>query len=145
MVVSGYGGQPVEEILRGMDYSGRRAREQSLRLPLAVAMESRTLPLGLASLFAGCGAHSSWHGVCTCGSRLPNAVLQACPREFTWWTGHDGQRLLLTLPSPRRGAFGFGGDPLDLAHPFYAPDETNLDAWIGYERTIWKDRIKWKI
>ncbi len=38
-----------------------------------------------------------------------------------------------------------GSVALDLAHPFYAPDETNLDAWIGYERTFWKDRIKWKI
>ncbi|MEN9404519.1 MAG: hypothetical protein RL091_3222, partial [Verrucomicrobiota bacterium] len=34
---------------------------------------------------------------------------------------------------------------LDLAHPFYAPAETNVDAWIGYERPIWNKRIKWKV
>ncbi|MBE7538430.1 MAG: TonB-dependent receptor [Opitutaceae bacterium] len=34
---------------------------------------------------------------------------------------------------------------LDLAHPYYAPDETNVDAFVSYERTIWKNRIKWKV
>jgi hypothetical protein len=34
---------------------------------------------------------------------------------------------------------------LDLAHPFYAPAETNVDAWVGYERAIWNNRIKWKV
>ena len=34
---------------------------------------------------------------------------------------------------------------LDLAHPYYAPAETNVDAWIGYERGIWNNRIKWKV
>lgn len=34
---------------------------------------------------------------------------------------------------------------LDLAHPFYAPAETNIDAWVGYERAIWNNRIKWKV
>ncbi|MBP7142281.1 MAG: hypothetical protein KBA71_10270 [Opitutaceae bacterium] len=95
LVVSCYGGQPVEAILRGMAYSGRLERQHGLRFPLAVAMENQTLPLGLASLFAGCGARYSWRGVCACGSRLPNAVLQDRPREISWWAGHDGQRLLL--------------------------------------------------
>ena len=34
---------------------------------------------------------------------------------------------------------------LDLAHPFYAPAETNVDAWVGYERAICNNRIKWKV
>ena len=34
---------------------------------------------------------------------------------------------------------------LDLDHPFYAPAETNVDAWIGYEREIWNNRIKWRV
>jgi outer membrane receptor protein involved in Fe transport len=38
-----------------------------------------------------------------------------------------------------------GSVNLDLAHPFYAPAETNVDAWIGYERAIWKNRIRWKV
>ncbi|MDO8539556.1 MAG: hypothetical protein Q7S40_03885 [Opitutaceae bacterium] len=34
---------------------------------------------------------------------------------------------------------------VDLQHPFYAPAETNVDAWVAYERKIWSDRIGWKI
>lgn len=32
----------------------------------------------------------------------------------------------------------------DLAHPYFAPPETNIDAWLGYERTLSK-RIKWRV
>jgi len=34
---------------------------------------------------------------------------------------------------------------LDLAHPFYAPAETNFDAWVSYERKLWQNRINWKV
>jgi hypothetical protein len=34
---------------------------------------------------------------------------------------------------------------LDLAHPFYAPAETNYDAWLSYERKVWQNRINWKV
>ena len=63
-VVSCYGGQPAEGVLRGMYYSGRLERKHDLQFPLAVAMENQTLPLGLTSLFAGSGAKFSWRGVC---------------------------------------------------------------------------------
>lgn len=33
----------------------------------------------------------------------------------------------------------------DIQHPFYAPAQTNLDAWISYSRRIWNDRIGWKV
>ncbi|MBX7123772.1 MAG: hypothetical protein K1X42_16715 [Opitutaceae bacterium] len=119
LVVSCYGGQPLEAILRGMAYSGRLEREHGLHFPLAVAMENQTLPLGLASVFAGCGARYSWRGVCACGSRLPNAVLQSRPREISWWTGHDGQRLLLKWhslttmePAQNSGGYAEAFDPV---------------------------------
>ncbi len=38
-----------------------------------------------------------------------------------------------------------GSVQFDLAHPFYAPAETNVDGFASYERKIWKDRINWKI
>ena len=38
-----------------------------------------------------------------------------------------------------------GSVVLDIDNPFYAPAETNVDMFIGYERMIWHDRIKWKI
>jgi alpha-mannosidase len=94
-LISCYGGQPVEAVLRGMYYAGRIERAHDLRLPLAVAMENQTLPLGLASLFAGAGARYSWRGVCGCASKLSNPVLGARAREIFWWAGHDGQRLLM--------------------------------------------------
>ncbi|MBL9189929.1 MAG: TonB-dependent receptor plug domain-containing protein [Opitutaceae bacterium] len=37
-----------------------------------------------------------------------------------------------------------GSVTLDLAHPYYAPAEANVDAWISYERKLWKDRVRWK-
>ena len=33
---------------------------------------------------------------------------------------------------------------LDIKNPFYAPAETNIDAFLGYTRKIWSDRIEWK-
>jgi hypothetical protein len=33
----------------------------------------------------------------------------------------------------------------DLAKPFLSGDELNGDAWLSYKRTLWKDRIAWKI
>ncbi len=107
LVVSCYGGQPAEAVLRGMYYAGRLERRHGLKFRMAVAMEDQTLPLGLASLFAGAGAQYSWRGVCGCASRLDNKVLGARPREISWWTGHDGQRLLLKWYS--LGSHGVGG------------------------------------
>lgn len=94
-LVSCYGGQPAEAVLRGMYYAGRLERQHDVRFRLAVAMENQTLPLGLASLFAGSGARYSWRGVCGCASRFDNRMLGARPREIYRWTGHDGQQLLL--------------------------------------------------
>lgn len=34
---------------------------------------------------------------------------------------------------------------IDVAHPYYAPSETNVDAWVRYERKLWSDRIDWKV
>ena len=33
----------------------------------------------------------------------------------------------------------------DRAHPYYAPAETNVDAFVSYGRKVWGDRIDWKI
>ena len=55
-LVSCYGAQPMEAVLRGMYYAGRLERRYNLRFPLAMAMEDQTLPLGLSSLWAGSGA-----------------------------------------------------------------------------------------
>ena len=38
-----------------------------------------------------------------------------------------------------------GSVTLDLDNPFYAPAETNVDAFVTYEREVWHKRIKWKV
>lgn len=125
LVVSCYGGQPAEAVLRGMYYAGRLERRHGLKFRMAVAMENQTLPLGLASLFAGAGAQYSWRGVCGCASKLDNKVLGARPREISWWTGHDGQRLLLKWYS--LGPHGVGGY-LEAGSPAAAIKFVDSDA-----------------
>lgn len=34
---------------------------------------------------------------------------------------------------------------LDLQNPYYAPAETNIDAWIGYENKIMRGRVNWTV
>ena len=94
-LVSCYGGQPLEAVLRGMYYAGRLERRHGLRFSMAVAMENQTLPLGLASLWAGSGAHYTWKGVCGCASKISNKVLGQRPHEIYWYAGQDGQRVLM--------------------------------------------------
>lgn len=94
-LVSCYGGQPMEAVLRGMYYAGRLERRHGLRFSMAVAMENQTLPLGLASLWAGSGARYTWRGVCGCASKISNKVLGQRPHEIYWYAGPDGQRVLM--------------------------------------------------
>ncbi len=114
-LVSCYGGQPVEAVLRGMYYSGRLERKHDLRFRMASATENQTLPLGLASLFAGAGADYSWRGVCGCASKIPNKILMDRDRDIYWYTGHDGQRLLMkwySLGAHNMGTYWEAGYPL---------------------------------
>lgn len=114
-LVSCYGGQPVEAVLRGLYYAGRLERRYDLRFRLANATENQVLPLGLASLFAGSGADFTWRGVCGCASQLPwKDVLNNRPREIYWYQGHDGQRQLMKWYSqhgPGLGGYWEAGNP----------------------------------
>jgi len=107
-LVSTYGAQPAEAVLRGLYYSGTLERRFKIRFPLAVAMENQTLPLGLGALWAGSGAKYSWRGVCSCASKLPPAALSRRDREIYWWTGLDGSRVLMKWHSCR-GNDSLGG------------------------------------
>ncbi len=92
-LVSTYGGQPAEAVLRGMYYAGSIERRYNLRFPLAVAMENQTLPYGLGSLWAGAGARWSWRGVCDCATQVPDSGDRR--HDIYWWTGPDGSRVLM--------------------------------------------------
>ncbi len=90
-LVSTYGAQPTEAVLRGMYYAGHMERRLNLRFPLAVCMENQTLPLGLSSLWAGSGAKYSWRGVCGCASKIPNAGLAHRRHQLYRYMGMDGR------------------------------------------------------
>jgi alpha-mannosidase len=117
-VVSCYGGQSVEAVLRGMYYPGRLERKHDLRFHLAVAMENQTIPLGLASLFSGAGAKYSWRGICGCATKMNSKSFDKREREIYWWTGHDGQRILMkwhSLVSPGNRQIGGYAEAFDPA------------------------------
>jgi alpha-mannosidase len=91
-LVSTYGGQPAEAVLRGMYYPGTLERRFGLRFPQAVAMENATLPLGLGALWAGAGAKYSWRGICGCATKTPYGANRP---DIYWWQGLDGSRVLM--------------------------------------------------
>lgn len=33
----------------------------------------------------------------------------------------------------------------DIAHPYYGPDDLNIDTWVSYQRPIWKKRFDFKV
>ncbi len=106
MLVSCYGAQPTEAVLRGMYYAGRLERRYDLRFPLAIAMENQTLPLGLSSLWAGSGAKYSWKGICGCVTQIPKEELGKRDHEIYWYAGPDNQRVLMKWHSLGPGGQG---------------------------------------
>lgn len=110
-LVSTYGGQPTEAVLRGMYDAGALERAHRLRFRLAVCMENQTLPLGLASLWAGSGARWSWRGVCGCASRIPNQSLAGRRHQLYRYLGTDGTGVTMkwyALPAENTGLGGYG-------------------------------------
>ena len=95
LLVSTYGAQPTEAVIRGMYPAGKLEREFNLRFPLAVCMENQTLPLGLSSLWAGSGAKYSWRGVCGCVSRLSNKSLMHRKHQLYRYTGVDKRSVIM--------------------------------------------------
>jgi alpha-mannosidase len=95
LLVSTYGAQPTEAVIRGMYPAGQLEREYNLRFPLAVCMENQTLPLGLSSLWAGSGAKYSWRGVCGCDSRLSNKNLMHRKHQLYKYTGLDDRSVTM--------------------------------------------------
>ena len=116
-LVSCYGAQPTEAVLRGMYYAGRLERRYGLHFPVAIAMENQTLPLGLSSLWAGSGARYSWKGVCGCATRLVKADLGRRRHEIYWYTGPDKQRILMKWHSLGPN---YQGTYLEAADPEFA-------------------------
>jgi alpha-mannosidase len=88
-----YGASTLESVLRSFYYAGHLERAYGLDIDLAICQENATIPLGLASLWAGSGAKYSWRGVCNCATRI-NTIGQR-EHEIYWYTGLDGSRILM--------------------------------------------------
>lgn len=108
-LVSTYGGQSTEAVLRGMYWPGKLERAYGLDLQLAVSMENNTQPLGLASLWAGAGAAYSWKGVCGCTSPLPFSKLTRRQHEIYHYRGLDNSGVLMKWNSMTFGSNLLGG------------------------------------
>lgn len=131
-LVSTYGAQPAEAVLRGLYYGGQLERRYDVRLPLAVAQENQTLPLGLGALFAGAGARYSWRGICGCATQVEGAGDRE--REIYRWTGLDGSAVtmkwnsLLTGSSQAIGGYAEANSPTTIVD-FLSGDSRFRARW----------------
>jgi len=91
-VVQLYGAMPAEAVIRGYLYAGQLERRFGMRFPLVIPMENQTLPGGVGSLWAGCGAKYAWKGICDCATRIDATDR---PREIYKFGGPDGQSVVL--------------------------------------------------
>lgn len=94
-LVSCYGAQPTEAVIRGMYYAGQLERSYKLRFRLAEAMENNTIPLGLASLWAGSGAKYSWKGIGGYGSQMTYEYRANRRHQLYRYTGLDSSGVLM--------------------------------------------------
>jgi len=94
-LVSCYGAQPTEAVLRGMYYAGQLERQYKLRFRLAEAMENNTIPLGLSSLWAGSGVKYSWKGIGGYGSQMTLESRANRRHQLYRYAGLDSSSVLM--------------------------------------------------
>ncbi len=111
MLVSTYGGQPTEAIIRGMYWPGKLERQYNLDINMAVSMENQTQPLGITSLWKGSGANYSWKGVCGCATPVYGYKLENRDHEIYRYIGADSTGVLMKWYSfsTSYGNKGLGG------------------------------------
>lgn len=99
-----YGASTAESVLRSFYYGGYLERKYGIDIDLAITQENATIPLGLASLWAGSGARYSWRGVCNCATKT-NTIGKR-DNEIYWYTGLDGSKVLMKWYS----SYGWNAD-----------------------------------
>jgi alpha-mannosidase len=92
-ILPAFGGTPAEAVIRGMYYGGYLERKYGIDVDMAVAQENATIPLGLASLWAGSGVKYSWKGVCNCATKIKNVGCRK--HEIYYYKGLDNQKVLM--------------------------------------------------
>lgn len=118
------------------------------------------LPLGLGS---GTTLAQDWGT--TVNEVLKVALLDGAPRpELRKWRFNavtnytfrggmlNGIRLGGAYRWQDKSAVGFpvrilanGSAIADVSKPYFGAAETNVDAWIGYSRGLWKNKIRWSV
>jgi alpha-mannosidase len=88
-----YGASTPESVLRSFYFGGYLERKYGIDVDIAVCQENATVPLGLASLWAGSGAKYSWKGVCDCASKVKSKGVRN--HEIYYYKGMDGQQVLM--------------------------------------------------
>ena len=88
-----YGASTAESVLRSFYYGGYLERKYGIDIDLAICQENATIPLGVASLWAGSGARYSWRGVCNCATKINTTGKR--DHEIYWYAGLDGNRILM--------------------------------------------------
>jgi alpha-mannosidase len=88
-----YGCSNIESVIRSFYYGGYLQRKYDIDVSLAVCQENATIPLGLASVWAGCGAKYSWKGVCNCATKTNTKGTRK--NEIYWYTGLDSSKILM--------------------------------------------------
>ena len=119
-----------------------------------------SLPLGLGS---GTTLRDDWGT--TVNEVLKVALLDGAPRpELRKWRFNavsnysfrggmlNGVRLGGAHRWQNKSALGFpvriladGSAIADVSKPYFGAAETNVDAWIGYSRKLWKDKVRWSV
>ncbi|MDP4117322.1 MAG: glycoside hydrolase, partial [Bacteroidota bacterium] len=112
-----YGCVPAEAAIRGMYYAGELKRKYNISFDLALSMENQVMPLGLASLWKGCGAKYSWKGICNCTTQVPG-LNSSREREMYWYKGLDGNGVLMkwynyTSTNESLGGYAETRDPVN--------------------------------
>lgn len=92
--ITTFGPVPAEAVIRDLYYAGSLERKYGISFPMAMSQENQTLPLGLGSLWAGCGVKYSWKGVCACATQIKDITTHR-PAPMYWWTGLDGSKILM--------------------------------------------------
>ena len=94
-LVSCYGAQPTEAVIRGMYYAGSLERRHKVRFRLAQSMENNTIPLGLSSLWAGSGAKYSYKGIGGYGSQMTYEYRDNRRHQLYRYAGLDSRSVLM--------------------------------------------------
>jgi len=131
-----YGCVPAEATIRSMYYAGELQRKYNLPFDMAMSMENQVMPLGLPSLWKGCGAKYAWHGVCLCGNNAVPGLDEQRDKEIYWYKGLDDQSVLMKWYSYNTINHDLGNYAETAVPSFSIPDLTDKVNTPSYNYNV---------